>query len=49
MHPTVSVVIPTHNSARFLGEAVDSVLSQQYASVEVIVVDDGSTEAGSDT
>jgi len=42
--PKVSVIIPTHNRARIVGEAIDSVLSQGYDDFELIVVDDGSTD-----
>jgi cellulose synthase/poly-beta-1,6-N-acetylglucosamine synthase-like glycosyltransferase len=41
----VSVVVPVHNGARFLGEALRSAVDQDYAPIEVIVVDDGSTDA----
>ncbi|NVM20749.1 MAG: glycosyltransferase [Desulfobacterales bacterium] len=42
--PTVSVIIPTHNRARLLKEALGSVLAQDFRDFELIVVDDGSTD-----
>jgi len=42
--PLVSVIIPTYNAAHFLLRTLDSVLSQDYPKVEIIVIDDGSTD-----
>lgn len=42
--PVVSVVLPTYNRARFVGEAISSALAQTASSLEVLVVDDGSRD-----
>jgi glycosyltransferase involved in cell wall biosynthesis len=42
--PLISVIIPSWNAAGFLPEAVESIRAQKYAPLEIIVVDDGSTD-----
>src|SRR4030095_15289930 len=42
--PGVSVIIPTYNCGRWLQESLDSIFAQTEPAVEVIVVDDGSTD-----
>ena len=42
--PLISVIIPAYNHQRFIGAAVDSVLNQTVSDLELIVIDDGSTD-----
>jgi glycosyltransferase involved in cell wall biosynthesis/peptidoglycan/xylan/chitin deacetylase (PgdA/CDA1 family) len=43
--PKVSVVCPFHNEAQFLAEAIETVLGQEFEDFELLLVDDGSTDA----
>jgi len=45
--PVVSVIIPAYNHVRFVGQCIDSVLTQTYTDYEVVVVDDGSQDGTS--
>jgi glycosyltransferase involved in cell wall biosynthesis len=46
--PRVSVIIPVFNGERFLGEAITSVLDQDHRPIEIVVVDDGSSDASAE-
>lgn len=45
-NPLVSIVIPVYNGANFLREAIDSALGQSYENIEILVVNDGSSDSG---
>jgi glycosyltransferase involved in cell wall biosynthesis len=43
-HPLVSIIIPAYNSSEYITEALESAFQQVYSPIEVIVIDDGSTD-----
>ena len=44
--PKVSILIPLYNSEEYIAETIDSCLNQSYKNIEIIIVDDGSTDDG---
>jgi FkbM family methyltransferase len=44
MDPLVSVIIPVYNAERYIGRTLESILNQTYKNVEIIVINDGSTD-----
>lgn len=44
MSPLVSIMTPCYNGEKFVGRYLDSVLAQTYDNIEVVLIDDGSTD-----
>ncbi len=42
--PIISVMMPTYNNAKYIKQAIESIYAQNYDNIEIIVVDDGSTD-----
>lgn len=43
-NPELSIIVPVYNTGKFLGKAIDSLLNQTFKDIEVILIDDGSTD-----
>lgn len=44
LKPLISVIVPVYNGEEFIKEAIDNILSQKYPALEIIIVNDGSTD-----
>lgn len=42
--PLVSVIVPVYNVSRYLNECIDGIINQSYSNLEIILVDDGSSD-----
>ena len=45
MNDIISVVIPVYNVEKYLGECIESVINQTYSNLQIILIDDGSTDS----
>ena len=45
-NPSVTILIPVYNGSNFIKQAIESAINQTYTNIEIIVIDDGSTDKG---
>ena len=45
MKPLISVIVPVYNNEKYLCECLESIIAQTYHNIQIITVDDGSTDA----
>ena len=44
MKDLISIIVPVYNVEEYLGQCIESVLNQSYQNLEIILIDDGSTD-----
>ena len=42
--PLISVIVPVYNTGQFLGKCLDSIVGQTYSNIEIIIINDGSSD-----
>ena len=48
MNKLVSIIVPIYNSEQFLKKCIDSLINQTYGEIEILLIDDGSTDKSSE-